>query len=126
MKLSVTKETVARATAALLRNCLTRHHAPRACPVRKCRRDGLCSGPLFPAAEGGGGRLARPDAADVAPGGNAAPICYLHIPKPMLARVDKALGAAVRAIAAAPGLEVAEATRTITARRWRRLRGLEW
>ena len=125
MKLSVTKETVARATAALLRNCLTQHHAPRACPVRKCRRDGICSGPLFTQADGEGCRLARPDAADVAPGGNAAPICCLHIPEPLLARVDEALGAAVHATVATPGLEVAEATRTITSRRWRRLWGLE-
>jgi hypothetical protein len=124
MKLSVTKETVARATAALLRNCLTRHHAPRACPVRKCRRDGLCSGPLFTAADGDGCRLARPDAADVAPGRNAAPICYLHIPKPLRIRVDKALATAVRKVVATPGLEIAEATRTITSRRWRRLKGI--
>ena len=124
MKLSVTKDTIARVSAAMLRNCLTQHHAPLACPVRKCRRDGICSGPLFTEADGDGYRLACPDAADVAPGGTAAPICYLHVPAPVLDRVDKAFGADINAMAA-PGIAVVEATRVITARRWRRLRGLD-
>ena len=124
MKLPVTKETLARVGAALLRNCLTQHHAPHICPVRKCRRDGICSGPLFAKADGGGCRLACADAADVAPGGTVAPICYLHVPEPVLARVDEAYHAGIRAMAE-PGAVVVEASRVITARRWRRLRGLE-
>ena len=121
MKLSVTDETYTRACAAALRNCLSYECAPLACPVRKCRRDGFCAGPLVSEDGDGRRRLARADAADVAPGQRFAPVCYLHVAEDVKARVNKAYGASFRAFDAEPDAEVIETTRVLAARRWRRL-----
>ena len=124
MKLTVDDFAPARCYAAALRNCLSYEYAPLACPVRKCRRDGFCAGPLI--AEDGDGRrrLVRADAAGVMLGQGFAPVCYLHIDKDVTARVRKAYGATVRALDAEPGAEVIETTRVLAARRWRRLWGI--
>jgi hypothetical protein len=121
MKLPVTDRTYMRSCAAALRNCLSYECAPLACPVRKCRRDGFCAGPLVCEDSDGRRRLAPADADDIAPDQGFAPICYLHIAREVKARVNKAYDATFRAFDAEPGAEVIETTRVLAARRWRRL-----
>lgn len=124
MKLTVADRNPKRCYAAALRNCLSYEYAPLACPVRKCRRDGFCAGPLIAETDDGRHRLARADAADVAAGRRFAPVCYLHVAEDVKARVDRAQAAAFRALDTEPGHEVIETTRVLVARRWRRLRGI--
>ena len=125
MKLPFTRRNFHRIRAAVLRNCLSYECAPLDCPVRKCRRDGLCAGPLVALDEGGRHRLVRSDAADIASGDGYAPVCYNFVAEDVRTRVFQAHGASLRALAAEPGAYVVETTRILAARRWRRLRGLE-
>jgi hypothetical protein len=124
MKLPVNARTFKRCASTVLRNCLSDEHAPLDCPIRKCRRDGVCSGPLIADLDGTI-RLAPADAADVPRDAMLAPVCYLHIPEAGLARVDKAYSDTLRNLVDQPGARVVESTRVIASRRWRRLDGLE-
>lgn len=110
----------ARAISAILRNCLTYERAPQHCPVRKCRRDGCCSGPLasvraadVPLADGPG---------DTGGDGMAVPVCWPTLTAGEAANVRIALGANIRALDRHLDSTVIETTRTIFARRWKRLR----
>jgi hypothetical protein len=125
MKLTLADATPERCCAAALRNCLSCDYVPLACPVRQCRRSRVCAGPLITEAEDGRRRLARADAADVAPGRRLAPLCYLLVDEDVKARVDTAYRATLRALEADPRHVVLETTRVLAARRWRRLQGLD-
>jgi hypothetical protein len=121
MKLYVTLHGPDRCSAAALRNCLSYELAPIDCPVRKCRRDGLCTGPLV-LRDGGGDRLARHDAADIARGTRFAPLCYWHLPPGVAAHVRDIHAAHCREHDASFAAWTFETTRSIKSRRWRRLR----
>ena len=122
MKLYVTLHGPDRCSAAALRNCLSYELAPIHCPVRKCRRDGVCSGPLV-LCDDTGRRLARRDAADITPSTGFAPLCYWHVPAALAAHVHKIHVSHCRAHRASFAASTFETTRAIASRRWRRLRG---
>lgn len=122
MKIPATAENYDRWTAAVLRNCLAYAGAPLDCPIRKCRRDGFCSGPLV-ASEAGRARLSPADGICIRPDAATLPICYAVIDEAVRAMVFRACNAHFRALAAEPGATVIETTRVIASRRWRRL---EW
>jgi hypothetical protein len=124
MKLTIRTAPFARCCAAVFRKSLSDEGAQRHCPVHKCRRDGRCAGPLV----GNGDdaqRLVRADAADVVSRELPVPVCFFHVTNPMRDRVEQAYAARLRALVYEPGADVVEATRAISARPWRRLRGLQ-
>ncbi|MBX9458199.1 MAG: hypothetical protein KL863_20400 [Rhizobium sp.] len=120
MKLSATAENYDRWSAAVLRNCLAYALAPLDCPIRKCRRDGLCSGPLV-ATEAGRARLAPADGDGTRPDAAAVPICYVTLDEAVRDMVTRVCAAHHRELRAQPGATVIETTRVIASRRWRRL-----
>jgi hypothetical protein len=124
MKLPANAGTYNRWAPAVLRNCLSYEYAPLDCPIRKCRRDGFCTGPLI-ARHDGTIRLAPADGAGAPPHATLVPACFVHVPDTVRARVTKACAANVNALLDAPGATVIETTRAIASRRWRRLRGFE-
>jgi len=109
----------ARAIAATMRNCLTRERAPQACPVRKCRRDGCCTGPLV---------CLRDEQIQLAPGpgviGSGSlplPICWLALTDAQEASIRTALCSHLRALDRHVDSTVVETTRALSGRRWKRL-----
>jgi len=113
----------ARAISASLRKRLTDERAPDACPVRKCRRDGVCSGPLA-CVTGEHIRLAA-GPADAGSEALPVPVCWFSLTTSQIDRVRTALVATLRTLDRDPAATVIETTRTIAARRWKRLRDLE-
>lgn len=124
MKLPATAATLPRWAPTVLREALAGADVPRRCPVRKCRRDGACTGPLVDLVDGVG-RLAPPDGMPTVSGEVPAPVCYLGVEETVRAEVDEAYLTRLRALVATPGASLAVAPRAIAARRWRRLDGLE-
>jgi hypothetical protein len=109
----------ARAISAILRNGLTGERAPEACPVRKCRRDGVCSGPLA-AATGEHVRLATgPDDAgsDIIP----IPVCWFALSQAQMARIRTEAVDTLRTLDRHLDATVIETTRALSGRRWKRL-----
>lgn len=123
MKLTIKTTPRPRLVAAMLRHCLTGFGVPDECPIRKCHRDRFCAGPLL-RAEGDRLRLARADAADVASDDLAMPLCYMHLTGARQDGIDRALAEGIRVIVAEPGTDIYETTRVLSARSWRRLRGV--
>lgn len=111
------------AISAILRNCLTGERAPDVCPVRKCRRDGVCSGPLA-CVTGEHIRLAA-GPADAGSEALPVPVCWFSLTTSQIDRVRTALISGIRTLDRDPAATVIETTRTIAARRWKRLRDLE-
>lgn len=122
MKLTIRTAPLPRVTAAMLRNCLTTADVPPECPIRKCRRDGLCAGPLV-RATGDGWRLARADAADVASDDLAAPLCYMHLTDAVRDQILEAYAAAISVIREERDTDIVETTRVLSSRSWRRIKG---
>lgn len=123
MKIHLSGPTRTRAILATLRNCITYENSPYDCPVRKCRRDGCCSGPLARDTDGHIRLAAAPDDP-----GNATvpvPLCWFSLSESQLKNVRMALGAGIRALDRQPAPTVIETTRAIGGRRWKRLRD-EW
>lgn len=109
----------ARALSAILRNCLSYEGVQEYCPVRKCRRDGFCSGPL---ASVRGAHVQLATGCDDACGDSPpVPVCWLTLTEKESANVGMALRANVRALGQNPAATVIETTRTIFGRRWKRL-----
>lgn len=122
MKLPATAQTASRCVAALLRNALSYRRTPLACPVRKCRRDGFCSGPLVVPGKSGN-RLVAADASDCSEGQMAVPLCFLlHETSDQEDLVRIALSD-FRCCASSADGWVMETSRTLSSRRFRRLAG---
>lgn len=113
----------ARAIVALLRNGMTGENAPDTCPVRKCRRDGCCSGPLA-CVTGEHIRLAA-GPADAGSEALPVPVCWFSLATSQIGNVRMALVSGIRTLDRDPAATVIETTRTLAARRWKRLRDLE-
>ena len=109
----------ARAIAAILRNCLTSEHAPLDCPVRKCRRDGCCSGPLAAVSDGQVRLATGPDdsGSDTIP----IPVCWFALSEGQMANIRIAAVSNISMLDCQPAATVAETTRAICARRFKRL-----
>ena len=122
MKLTLKTAPLPRVTAAILRNCLTTAGVPPECLIRKCRRDGLCAGPLIRAADDAL-HLVRADAADVASGDLAAPLCFMHLADAAQADVDQACAATLEVLREDADADIVETTRVLSARHWHRLKG---
>ena len=104
-----------RLARAVLRNCATRYRLPRTCAIRKCRRDGACTGPLLRYDEAGRRFcLAAADGSDA-----IAPLCYIMLDHGWRDVLSKTQAGIIERIAHRPGIVVPEKTRTIAARRWR-------
>ena len=110
----------ARAISAILRNCLTYEGVQEYCPVRKCRRDGFCSGPLA-SVRGAHVQLAA-GSDDTCGDCPPVPVCWLTLTENESANVEMAFGANIRALDRDLTSTVMETTRTIFGRRWKRLR----
>lgn len=122
MKLYVSLHGFDRCSAAALRNCLSYELAPIHCPVRKCRRDGVCSGPLA-FSDAAGWRLSPHDVAGIPAGTGFAPLCYWHLPPGVAKHVRDILAAHCREHDASFAASTFETTRAIKSRSWRRLKG---
>ena len=121
MKLDALRPGAIRCYAAALRNSLSDERIPPICCIRKCRRDGVCAGPLLREAKDGW-RLAR-SLDDIADGEALAPICYLLITPEKRKRALEATNAKWRDLRNRFSATFTETTRTLAARPWRRLRG---
>ena len=124
MKISARTANFNRCVAAVFRHCLSGQDAARRCPVRKCRRDGLCAGPIVRCGDHGL-CLGRADASDTVSDELPVPVCYFHLTRQTRRRVDQAYATQIRAMVHAPDTTMVESTRTIAARRWRRLGGMD-
>ena len=123
MKLPLTPQTVRRCIAALFRNAMTYRRAPVNCRLRKCRRDGFCTGPLL-ACSDAGYRLCASDASDCGGDLTAVPVCFAWCAEAEQQPVVDVVMAELRRLKTTPGDWVLETSRTIFSRRWRKLKGL--
>lgn len=124
MKLCRRTHGVLRIQSAVMRNCLSYIRAPLTCPVRQCRRNGFCSGPLAIAGEERW-ILARSDAADVARDAAFGPICIWCMKKDVLDDLVKVVRDQCAEILPRADGWALETTRVIAARRWRKLQDPE-
>ena len=105
---------------AMLRHCLNAEQAQIQCPLRKCRRDGCCSGPLVAMDEARALRLAPADIAGVRADELLMPFCFNTLPHDMQRRAALAYEANVKTLMADPKATVEEYTRTIGGRTWKK------
>jgi hypothetical protein len=121
MKHHVSVENFHHWAPAMLRQCLNAELAHTGCPLRKCRRDGCCSGPLVALDEARTLRLAPADIAGVRDDETLMPFCFNTLPHNMQGRAALAYEANVKTLLADPRATVEEPARTIGARRWKKL-----
>ncbi|UVC09306.1 hypothetical protein IHQ71_01350 [Rhizobium sp. TH2] len=105
---------------AMLRQCLNAEFAHIRCPLRKCRRDGCCTGPLVAMDDTRALRLAPMDITRVRADETLMPFCFNTLPHDMQSRAALAYEANVKTLLADPQATVEEATRTIGARSWKK------
>jgi hypothetical protein len=105
---------------AMLRQCLNAEFAHVRCPLRKCRRDGCCTGPLVAMDEARALRLAPADIAGVRADETLMPFCFNTLPHAMQVRAALAYQANVKALLADPKGVVKEPSRTIGAQAWKK------
>jgi hypothetical protein len=114
MKISITD--VPRLTLAILRACATGLRLHETCTIRKCRRDGGCSGPmLHHDADTQRYVPARPSDDSR----HCAPLCCLALDGPVRHEVAAIQKRLLQRIAGRPGQVFLEETRAIAARSWR-------
>lgn len=121
MKHIVSDKTFRHWAPALLRNGLTAECAHAICPVRKCRRDGCCSGPLIADADDNVRRLAPADRGALRADEALIPACFRLLPHAAQGRVALAYAAGIAALRARPGAIVVEPARATGVRIWKKL-----
>jgi len=120
MKHPVSVKNFNRWAPATLRHCLNAEHAHIHCPLRKCRRDGCCSGPLVAVDEARALRLAPADIAEVRADELLMPFCFNTLPHDMQSRAALAYEANVKTLLADPKATVEEPSRAIGGRTWKK------
>jgi len=119
MKLHPSKISRARRLAAFARAASSQLELCTICPIRKCRRDGVCSGPLL--ATGGDGIVIVGDNLGDRIVGTGMPACHLmgeddereellEVMRELAHRVEESEDGIIR-----------ETTRVIASRRWRKI-----
>ena len=104
--------------AAVYRHAATWHGMVRTCPIRKCRRDGYCTGPML-VVEGAATRLAGPDSG---PDSDELlmPLCHFYTGARNRHRAAKTFADVVSRARADNGHAVFVPDRALAARRYRR------
>jgi hypothetical protein len=105
---------------AVLRHLAVAELAPEVCPVRQCRRNGWCTGPLVLDGDDGAD-LAPPDRTDIRAGEALVPVCFYSLPAETQQRVSELYIANIEALRADPDARIVEPARTIFARRWKKI-----
>jgi hypothetical protein len=121
MKHPVSKKNFSHWAPALLRHCTVAERVHIECPVRKCRRDGWCTGPLVMIHGDDMPCLAPPERSAVPPGATLIPVCFFCLPDDSHQRVEAAYLAGAKARPDDSGATVTEPTRATGARRWKKL-----
>ncbi|MDB5555062.1 MAG: hypothetical protein JWL86_5046 [Rhizobium sp.] len=89
------------------------------CPIRKCRRDGFCSGPLV--ASDGGGMIVLGDNLGDRAAGTGMPACHLMGDDAERERLLEAMRELARQVGESESGTMWETTRVIASRRWRKI-----
>ena len=118
MKLHPSKTSRGRWVAAFARAASRQLELCTICPIRKCRRDGFCSGPLL-AAEGGGMIIVSDNLGDRA-AGTGMPACHLMGDDAERKQLLEAMRDLARQAGESENGTMWETTRVIASRRWRR------
>jgi hypothetical protein len=113
MKVSTTD--VPRLAGVILRACATNFRLHETCAIRKCRRDGGCTGPMLRCEADGSGFVPALSSDDPE---ECAPFCCLALPGPVRQQVAGMQQRAVQQVAGRPGHVYPEETRAIAARSW--------
>lgn len=103
--------------AAMLRLAMTEFGMPHECPIRKCRRDGSCTGPLLSRDRKTQALTIVADPrlshTDVNP-----PICRFLRTESEQLRITQRIGEMTKAVGDNPDMPVIEAGRAVGARKW--------
>jgi hypothetical protein len=121
MKHAVSEKNFHHWAPAVLRHLAVAELSHDGCPVRQCRRNGWCTGPLVLDGPDSAG-LAPPDRKDIRAGEALVPVCFYSLPEESQRRVSELYVANLEALRADPDACVVEPARTIRARGWKKIR----
>lgn len=121
MKHAVSEKNFHHWAPAVLRHLAVAELSHDGCPVRQCRRNGWCTGPLVLDGPDGAG-LAPQDKKDIRASEALVPVCFYSLPEESQRRVSELYVANLEALRADPQACVVEPARTIRARRWKKIR----
>ena len=119
MKLHPSKTSRARRLAAFARAASRQLELCAICPIRKCRRDGFCSGPLLEV--NGGGMVIVSDNLGDRAAGTGMPACHLMGDDAEREQLLEVMRALARQVEESENGIICETTRVIRARRWRKI-----